>query len=830
MGGLVPFEYDGYRSSPDATEERWRARLLLVALLITSFSSLIYEVVWGRELSFVFGTSAFAITAVLTTFMAGLALGSLFGGRIIDKIKKKYQFLAFVEVSIGLSCLATPYLLRLAKYPYLQIYEALSGNLLLFNSALFVLSFMMLIVPTFLIGIAFPTVVKLYHDELKAMGRSVGTTYMFDTLGGAAGAMLTGFLLLGAFGLFKVSVMASVLNIALGAIILVAFSGDSIHLHGKTPSSSGSSLFGQEAVAVEQSHLSQRNAVLALFFLSGFAALTFETIWARYIALIYGSSMQSFSTVLASFLAGLGIGSLIAGRYADRIRNKLLWFAFVELLIGITGMLLVVAFPAMEKWFLYIYFRVNSYPLFMLILFLICFTAILVPTVLMGMTLPLLSSAYASGDRVGTDVGALYSANSFGSIFGAFTAGFLIIPIIGLEYSSVLAGAVYIAIALAFFTLFRYNTLLRNDSPENKTMNKNVLKNAAILGAAIVFVGFIALLSLYQPDYLYNGVYYHGTQFADEKGIFQSYAADDRHLIFKANSPYGVVTVFRDSVNVWLKNNGKTDASLLDMDTQGLLSHLPLSIHPDPKNVLDIGMGGGFSLSSILAYDEVGSADVVEIDPEVVEACRTVLAEYNNHALNDSRTRVIIADGRNFVFSTDEKYDVIISEPPNIWVSGVSNLFTEEFYQIARSHLNDGGVFSQWFPGYEMNEHSYTVAIKTLRSVFPYLYEFEIGSDKIVLASDREYNISEEMNMSRLSSMNVDRDFNRTIKYSGKENRFVRDDLHSGRRNCDFLISCYRRGPAEMERYARGAGEINKDDLPALEFLAMRNRYLKFRI
>jgi spermidine synthase len=240
-------------------------------------------------------------------------------------------------------------------------------------------------------------------------------------------------------------------------------------------------------------------------------------------------------------------------------------------------------------------------------------------------------------------------------------------------------------------------------------------------------------------------------------------------------------------------------------------------------------MGGGFSLGSILAYDEVESADVVEIDPMVVEACRTVLAENNHHALNDTRTRVVIADGRNFVFSTDEKYDVIISEPPNIWVSGVSNLFTEEFYRIARSHLEEDGIFSQWFPRYEMNERSYAIAIKTLRSVFPYLYEFRMGSDRIVLASAREYNVSRDMNRTRLSSLNVDRDLNQTIRYSGKASRF-HDDHDPGKRNCDFLTSCYWRGPAEMEMYSNGAAQVNRDDLPELEFSAMRNRYVKFRI
>jgi spermidine synthase len=827
MEDLIRPGDDGYSSPSDASDRRtW---LLLITLLGTSFSSLIYEVVWGRELSFVFGTSAFAITAVLTTFMAGLALGSLSGGRIIDRIKKKYSFLAFTEISIGLTCLATPQLLGLAKHPYLQIYEALNGNVLLFNSALFALSFAALIVPTFLIGVAFPTVVRLYHDELLAMGMSVGTTYMFDTLGGAAGAMLTGFFLLAAFGLFRVSVIASVLNISIGVIILARSSQEWHSGHGEVSSASVRSHPDQEAG--EKPHPAQRYSILALFFLSGFAALTFETVWTRYIALIYGSSMQSFSIVLAAFLAGLGIGSIIASRYVDKVKNRLLWFAVVELLIGVTGTLLVVAFPAMEWWFLYIYYRIDSYILFMSILFIICFAVMLVPTVLMGMTLPLLSSAYASGHRVGTDVGTLYSANSFGSIFGAFAAGFLIIPALGQEYSSILAGAVYVAIALAFFILFRYDLPLRHDVPleANRTEKEDLMKRVAVLGIAVILVGFIVFDSFYQPDYLYNGVYYHGTQYSNESGIFQSYASDDRHLIFKANSPYGVVTVFRDSANVWLKNNGKTDASLFDMDTQGLLSHLPLSIHPRPRKVLDIGMGGGFSLGSILAYDEVESADVVEIDPMVVEACRTVLAENNHHALNDTRTRVVIADGRNFVFSTSEKYDVIISEPPNIWVSGVSNLFTEEFYRIARSHLEEDGIFSQWFPRYEMNERSYAIAIKTLRSVFPYLYEFRIGSDRIVLASARQYNASRDMNRTRLSSLNVDSDLNQTIRYSGKASRF-HDDRDPGKRNCDFLTSCYWRGPDEMEMYSKSADEINRDDLPELEFSAMRNRYMKFRI
>ncbi len=780
-------------------------------LLITSFSSLVYEVVWGRELSFTFGTSAFAITTVLATFMAGLALGSLCGGRMIDKVEKKYNFLAFVEILIGLSCLATLFMLDQVRHPYFYIYNLFSGNLLLFNSALFALSFMILIVPTFLIGIIFPTIGKLYYSELKSMGKSVGTAYMFDTIGGAVGALLTGFILIAVFGLFYVSLMASVLNILFGIICLIAFRGDSIALAKSLP----------ESEAKENAPISQDNIILVLFFLSGFAALMFEVIWTRYIALIYGSSTQSFATVLASFLAGLGIGSIIASKYADKIRNKFTALAFIELMIGTAGMLLVIAFPAMERWFLYIYFHTSLYFLFMLLLFLVCFAIILIPTMLMGTTLPLLSAAYISADKSGTDLGKLYSVNSFGSIFGAFISGFIIIPLIGLTYSSILAGAIYIIIAIAL--LYRFTD----------DLSRKRKKDAMMLCTAIILLSSISLISYCQPDYLYNGVYYQGVRYSNESGIFQDNSGDNTQLLFEANSPYGVVTVFRDRINVWLKNNGKTDASLIDMDTQGLLSYLPISLHSSPKRVLNIGMGGAFSLSSILTFNEVESVDVVEIDPEVVEACKTVLADYNNHCLNDSRTNVIVADGRNFLFSTDKKYDVIISEPPNIWVSGVSNLFTKEFYEMARAHLGVGGIFSQWFPRYEMDEHDYMIAIKTLRSVFPYVYEFDLGGDKIVLASTKDYDIYRDLNKSRLSSRKVDEDFNTTIKYSGKEYRFTYDNYDHydpGKRNYDFLVSYYRRGPAEIDKYVQDVNEINTDNLPVLEFSTERDKYPKFRI
>jgi spermidine synthase len=776
--------------------------MLLLVLLATSFSSLVYEVVWGRELSHIFGTSAFAITTVLTTFMAGLAFGSLFGGRIIEKVKSKYRFLAYTEIIIGVTCLLTLYALKLVKGPYFWIYETF-GNGPLFMMVLFALSFIILIIPTFFIGVAFPTVVKLYFNETREMGRSVGKTYMFDTIGGAAGALLTGFVLVATLGFFTTSLLASMLNILCGILLLRLFWKEKF----------------RQALPEKKRELKNDLVILVLFFLSGFAALLFEVIWTRHIALIYGSSMQSFAIVLASFLAGLGIGSAVASKYVDRIKHKIVLFAFIELLIGLIGMCLVVVFPALERWFLYLYFHTSSYNAFIALLFAVCFIIVLIPTIFMGATLPVISAVYASDKKAGGDVGKLYSVNSFGSIFGAFMAGFVIIPATGLAYASIFAGIIYIGIAIGFLYYFA------DEMPRRQT------KNVMTLMTVMIVVGFILLLSFYQPNYLYKGVYYHGTRQSNENVIFESNIEQTTQLVFNANSAYGQVSVFRkwDGTNAWLKNNGKTDASLGDMLTQGLLSHIPLLLHEKPVTVLQIGMGGAFSVSSSLKYKEVEWVDAIEIDPLVVQACRTALAEFNDHALEDIRTNVIVADGRNYLFSTNSTYDVIVSEPPNIWVSGVSNLFTAEFYSIVKSHLNEGGLFSQWFPYYEMNEEDYKIALKTLGTVFPYLYEFDLSGDRIILASMKKIDVLNGIKKERLGEALVDADFTKMIANSEKKETFNTTDYNPYERNYKFFTSYYSKGPAAIKKYIEGTETINTDDMPVLEFSTMRNKYPRFR-
>lgn len=775
----------------------WRRKILVSVLFLTSFSSLIYELVWSRELSHVFGTSMLAISTVLTIFMAGLAFGSLFGGKFIDRSKNKYTFISCLEIGIGVSCLATLFLFKIIKFPYLIIYEIFGNNNLLFNIIQFLLCALVLIIPTFLIGIIFPAIVKLYHQEYQHKGKSVGISYFADTFGGALGIAFSGFFLIALIGLWKVSVIASFVNLFLGIFLLI-YSREFATKPQKAEK------LKQTKEKSETKNYSENKLILFLFFFSGFAALVFEVIWTRYISLIYGSSIYSFTIVLISVLLGFALGSLLISRFLNKFRDKFVLFSLIELFIGLTALLSTLLFPYLEKWFLQLFYNINSYFLFIFLLSLTCFFILLIPAALMGMTLPVLGSIYLSDLKIGTSIGKLFSFNSFGAIFGSLLAGFFIIPHFGLVQSSIFAALVYIIIAILFVYYF---------ISEKKTF---------VISFYLVFTFFSFLLffSKSQGDYTFQGVYYHGTRYKDESVYFKN--KERYETLFLKNSIYGQVSVVKDKLTggVLLKNNGKTDASTStgDVSNQLLSAHLPLMLHNNPKNILNIGIGGGFTLAAIEKYD-IDFVDAVEIDPTVIEVDKTILSKYNENSLNNKKADIILADGRNYLFTTKKKYDVIISEPPNIWVSGVSNLFTKEFYEIAKSHLKEGGMLSQWFPQYEMSEKDYKVALNTLVSVFPYIYEFKGGAveggDTIIIASENPIDVLNSIHKERFESDPIKEDFRKITK----------DNLSLE----EIFRNQYLRGNDELIKFISDVQIINSDDLPFLEFSTLRNKYNKFR-
>ena len=769
--------------------------VLLSSVFVVNFLSLVYQVIWVRKLMVVFGSTALSVSTVLTVFLAGIALGSYFGSVWIRRTRRKYRFLGLSLVFLGLYCLASDYLLGSIYYPFQYITGAVESPMGINILKLF-FSFMILIFPTMVIGSVFPVVTYLYSEEFRRFGRDVASIYSLDTLGAGGGVLLAGFVLVPVVGLWAASFFSALVYIVNGLVVLwVARERDAVFSGTDNPASPGARGRGLELDTV-------RVVVLAALFLGGFAALVLEVTWSRYFHLIFGTSIYAFSLVVAAFLLGLSAGSFIAKRTIDRVRNPLLLFAYVEVLIAGFSLFVLLATERLEILYMKLFNAAGNFYLFQGTLFFVAFLLMLIPTVLMGFNFPLAVKIFGRNRETRErDAGVTFSVNTAGGILGAFAAGFVVIPVLGLAKTTLLASIVYFAVG---FVLLYFSA------------GRRLIHLSAAVALTVVFLG-TGVLRGGEPA-LGLAVYYHGVMRKTTEDFLDLKRRSE--ILYSRHGYYGLVTVLSDirTRNVALYNNGKADAStgILDMQTQLLLGHLPLFLHEAPEKVLNIGLGGGFSLGAIKSHPNVREIDVVEIDPLVVEATGKHFGAYNNDALVDPRIRVHVQDGRHFLETTREKYDVIISEPPNIWVSGVSQLFTEEFYRIVDRRLEGDGMLVQWVPTYEMYPEDLKLILKTIRGTFEYVAYWTNGGDTIILASHRMH----EPEPSYVGWL-------MQVPRIAEDVQFLMPGADPGQMTKFLLFPNV--GFDSMDEFIGGIDLVNTDNLPYLEFKTARNMFNKLR-
>lgn len=547
--------------------------------------------------------------------------------------------------------------------------------------------------------------------------------------------------------------------------------------------------------------LSLKRTILLSFFLSGFSALIYEVVWTQLLTLSFGASAYSFSLMLAAFFAGLGLGSYAVGRYINANKDPVTIFAYLEIGIGISSLFILLFFNKIELALVMFYSITGSFYLFMLSIFLVSFLFMLLPTTLMGATLPVISKIYANNiDSVGRDIGTIFSSNTFGAIFGSFAAGFILIPELGHAKTTVFAAILNITAAVMVF---------RFSNKESRTKFYAILFVMLILGVYMIS---------FTVNPLVKGVY---KITHDPTGESDKYSGKGE-IIFVGNNAYGAVVV--EDVDIWrsLWINNKVDASNTpyDMSTQFLLGYLPMFAMPESKKVLNIGVGGGFTLGVIEAFD-ISSVDVIELNPLVVEAARRYFSEYNGNALEDMRVNLIIADARNYLLTSNDKYDVIVSEPSNLWVSGESGLFTKEFYLIVREHLNENGVFSQWIPLYDFTEADTKVFLNTVKEVFPYATLWVSGNDGIMIASKEPVALDYSHIVKMLKkNQRIRKDLTRMSGgfevLPGESEVFPEKDLP------DEIIKNFAFNGDDIKAYAANA-TLHTDDYPVLEFNTAKN-------
>ncbi len=786
--------------------------LIACLFFASGATALIYEVTWLRSLLLIFGSTAFAVSTVLTSFMAGLAAGSYAVGRWIDRRGRPLVVYGLLEVGIGLYALLVPFLFEALEPLYRSIWAQLHPPAYLFALLRFALSFAVLFLPTAMMGGTLPALARFTAGLRRGLVAGVGGLYGINTLGAFFGTILAGFLLLPSFGLTATLVGTAAVNLAIGAAVLglAALKGEGAGEPDEARAVKAGSTPDGSALAA------QRKVVLGAFALTGTAALTLEVAWTKVLTLVIGPSVYAFSLMLAAFLAGLGLGSVAFAWAIERFGWKgARPFVVLSGCAGGLAFLTLLTFHRLPFLYVLLFRRwdglTDSGTIFAVGL-LIAGLVMLPPTLAMGGLFPAALEAFGlARDAAGRAVGSLYAANGAGAIAGSFAAGFLLIPSLGLRGTILLAACLYLGVAggVAWFAV-------------------RGRRNSWLLPVAALALG--GLITVVAPPWnrmiMSSGAYHYMVGGDEDLSLAEFREEVNRGLetVYYREGLVSTVTVVReqgvfgqlgeDSVpSLYLMTNGKVDASSLsDMPTQILSAHIPLLLHPNPKQVAIIGLASGTSAGSALRHD-IESLDVVEIEPAVVEASRE-FDRVNGRPLDDPRTRLTVADGRTFLSLGDDTFDVIISEPSNPWISGASNLFTQEFFEIVRRRLGDDGIFAQWVQMYGMSPENVEVLLRTFRSVFPNSFVFNTipYTDLLLVGSPAAIEIDVERLQERVSQPAVLADLQRVDVGDAAD-----------------LLARGRLGPAELAGLAPDGEIFNTDDNAYIEYRAPLDLYRETR-
>ncbi len=770
--------------------------LLAPLFFLSGGTALIYQTLWVRQLHLVFGTSQQAIATVLAAFMGGLALGGFWSSRHADSLARPLGRYAVLELIIGGYALVFPVLLGVVTPWLLRFHRAFEPSPEVFGAVQFAVVALLLMVPTTCMGATLPLLARFATRRVGEAGAVVGWLYGVNTLGAVAGVALGGFVLLPGLGLAATTWVAAGANGGLGLAAL-GLSGRA----GDLPAQAR----GVPAAAPPRR---LEAGLLGVAALSGFAALIYELAWFRLMALILGGSTYAFSVMLIAFLVGIAGGGWVAGGPADRLQRVAGRAGTLQGLAAIQVGIALLTYAMMWLWqelpfaFVALYDAIDGIDTLLWVATMGLAAGVMAPpALLMGATFTLLVRAAIGGreDPLGRAVGRLYGANTLGGIAGAAAGGFLLLPLLDLTGAvRVAAGANLLAAGVAVWPLL-------------------ARASALITGRVVVVIAGAALFLItvpppWNPLLMTAGMYKYVSDLDDHsRESILDYAVHGYRLLFYDEGLSTVVTVAqsRQTGNVWLANNGKVDASTtVDMPTQVLVSHLPMLFAQEREHVVVVGLASGISAGALTLYDEVQRLDVVELEPAILEAAR-FFEDYNHHLLDDPRVTITANDGRNHLLLADPgSIDVIVSEPSNPWISGVSNLFTREFFELGLARLSPSGVWGQWVQMYGMDDEDLRSLVGTFSDVFPHVALFAAAEDAdLVLVGSREPLVLDPVAAARLVHDHPGR--RAELKAIGIETP------HD-------LLAYFQMDGAALQAMAEGATR-NTDDNMRIEFSAPRN-------
>ncbi|MEI6633049.1 MAG: fused MFS/spermidine synthase [Chlamydiota bacterium] len=697
--------------------------LLYVCVLFSGFSGLVYEVVWAKYLSIAFGNTTYAYTVVLATFMGGLALGSFLLGRLADRIREKLVLYACAEIGIAFFCMLTPRIFALSRTLYLAAAGSYPPHSPVLTVVMCAIGASIMLLPTLLMGGTLPVLSAAMTTSYASRGKTIARIYYSNSCGAVLGTLACGYYLISHFGLGLTIVMAACLNLLVAAAVLGIrlCCGRPVLGQWSDDEGRGRGAEGRARGAYPGAFIT---VALCALFVSGMTAMLYELVWVRLLSLVLGSSTYSFSAMLAAFISGITLGSFLISRSAPEERAALWLFGVCE--AGI-GLFLIVSIPFYEK-LPHLFLRLSDFlsrrpETFMLYegaKLGVSLLVMLPPTVFLGMTVPLVCIlASRTPGLFGGNVGTVFAFNTAGNILGALATGLVLIPVMGLQPTLELGIILNLGLGILLVCMDR------GPSPRRKI--------GFCLACCAACVASATLIPEWNKTRFTSQVF----RLKNPPDDFSPASVTGRKkVLYYKDGLNASVAVVESEGYRFLYVNGKADASTRgDMPTQVLLAALPLLLAPPAGEIMVIGLGAGVTGGTALLFP-VKSLDMVELSSEVVEAA-AYFAPENHHVLKDPRLRLFIEDARTFIRRTGRKYDLIISEPSNPWMSGVGDLFSIEHFRACLAALREDGVMAQWVHTYEMDDDTFKMIVKTYCSVFPNVTLWEVTGNNVLLLGTR---------------------------------------------------------------------------------------------
>lgn len=755
-----------------------------IVFFFSGFSALVYQLLWMRHLGFIFGNTVYASATVLTAFMGGLGLGAHLFGRIGERLKNPLKCFAWLEWGVAAYALLMPFLFHLIQILYGLAYRHVSENLLFLTPLRFVLAFILLLLPTICMGGTLPVIIRGLARNESHFGARLGWLYGINTLGAVVGIFLSGFYLIPSIGLTNTNILAVGTDVlaGLGAWMLAK-----------------SAVVSQpEAEPIRPKFkwrsipFTSRYAIF-ITMLCGFVSLALEVVWFRSLILVFGSTTYSFTVMLGVFLLGMSIGSLLIALLLDRIKNLFPLLAVTVALIGICTLWSLYHFDRGPDFLLnYLLTHNFSWQSMNRARFLISVSHLALPAVLFGISFTTATRMVRHDESSSSGaVGMVYALNTLGAVAGSFVGGFILLPTLGMERSLMTLSFLMLGGGLLSLVLWGRPLWLR-------------------LSSVCLTVGFVLITTLNPPVWnksmLSSGAFFSPYNFVQNGKInIRERTLADRLLHYEEALASTVSVHIGDNELKYFCVDGKTEAdqSPRSMVLQRMIGHLPMLFHPHAKKAVNIGLGAGVSFGA-LGCHPLERLEVVEIEPAVKKATR-IWGDLNHNILDNPQAIVTINDGRNHLFCTTNRYDVITADPFEPVMAGAANLYTVDYFKLAKAKLNNDGIMGQYLPLYELSLNDYLSIVRSFVIVFPNTALFYTGFDTILIGFKGDMKLDADV---------LRRNYNiPAVHQSLSEIGFTTPEMI-----LSMFVADLRQKPDFV-----GSGDLNTDNYPYIEYSAPKS-------